>query len=45
MSNMKFKNYSLFFLIIGLFVNVSLQAQAPVVVKINADSIQIGDAV
>lgn len=45
MSNMKFKNQALFFLIIGLFVNVGLQGQNPVVVKIDVDSIQIGDAV
>lgn len=44
-SNMKFKNKSIFFLIIGLFVSFGMQAQAPVVVQIDADSIQIGDPV
>lgn len=45
MSNMKFKNQAVFFLLVGLFLSFGLQAQKPVVVKIDADSIQIGDAV
>lgn len=45
MSNMKFNIPSLFFLLIGLFLSLGLQAQNPVVVQIDADSIQIGDPV
>jgi len=42
---MKIKNKSIFFLIISFFVSFGLQAQNPVVVQIDADSIQIGDPV